>query len=145
MHQKLYFLQNLQISYPKKMDRLSFDQFLNQCNYPSLVVKTYGSAVYGVEAITIAVEVNINNQGKSDAIIVGLPDGAVNKSLLRVESAIKNNIYFMPRTRLILNLTPADIRKSGIAFDLPIAMGTLRASEQLIHPEKLTDDVIMGN
>ncbi|MEO6718707.1 MAG: YifB family Mg chelatase-like AAA ATPase [Ferruginibacter sp.] len=109
-----------------------------------MLVKTYGSAVYGVEAITIAVEVNINNQGKSDAIIVGLPDGAVKESLLRVESAIKDNNFFMPRTRLIVNLAPADIRKSGTAFDLPIAMATLGASEQLINPEKLTDYVIMG-
>jgi len=100
--------------------------------------------VYGVEAITIAVEVNINNQGKSDAIIVGLPDGAVKESLLRVESAIKDNNFFMPRTRLIVNLAPADIRKSGTAFDLPIAMATLGASNQLINPEKLTDYVIMG-
>jgi magnesium chelatase family protein len=109
-----------------------------------MLVKTYGSAVYGVEAITIAVEVNINNQGKPDAIIVGLPDGAVKESLLRVESAIKDNHYFMPRTRLIINLAPADIRKSGTAFDLPIAMATLAASNQLINPEKLTDYVIMG-
>jgi magnesium chelatase family protein len=109
-----------------------------------MLVKTYGSAVYGVEAITIAVEVNINNQGKSDAIIVGLPDGAVKESLLRVESAIKDNNFYMPRTRLIVNLAPADIRKSGTAFDLPIALATLGASEQLINPEKLTDYVIMG-
>src|SRR6478735_818602 len=109
-----------------------------------MLVKTYGSAVYGVEAITIAVEVNINNQGKSDAIIVGLPDGAVKESLLRVESAIKDNNFYMPRTRLIVNLAPADIRKSGTAFDLPIAMGTLGASEQLVNAEKLTDYVIMG-
>ncbi len=109
-----------------------------------MLVKTNGSAVYGVEAITIAIEVNINNQGKSDAIIVGLPDGAVKESLLRVESAIKDNGYFMPRTRLIVNLAPADIRKSGTAFDLPIAMATLGASEQLINPEKLLDYVIMG-
>ena len=113
-------------------------------NVNHMLVKTYGSAVYGVEAITIAVEVNINNQGKSEAIIVGLPDGAVKESLLRVESAIKDNHFYMPRTRLIVNLAPADIRKSGTAFDLPIAMATLGASEQLINPEKLTDYVIMG-
>ena len=109
-----------------------------------MLVKTFGSAVYGVEAITIAVEVNINNQGKSEAVIVGLPDSAVKESLLRVESAIKDNGFFMPRTRLIVNLAPADIRKSGTAFDLPIAIATLAASEQLINPEKLTDYVIMG-
>ena len=109
-----------------------------------MLVKTFGSAVYGVEAITIAVEVNINNQGKSEAVIVGLPDSAVKESLLRVESAIKDNGFFMPRTRLIVNLAPADIRKSGTAFDLPIAIATLAASEQISNPEKLTDYVIMG-
>ena len=109
-----------------------------------MLVKTYGSAVYGVEAITIAVEVNLNNQGKPEPVIVGLPDSAVKESMQRVESAIKDNGYFMPRTRLIVNLAPADIRKTGSAFDLPIALGTLGASEQLINPEKLTDYVIMG-
>ena len=109
-----------------------------------MLVKTFGSAVYGVEAVTIAVEVNINNQGKSEAVIVGLPDSAVKESMLRVESAIKDNGYFMPRTRLIVNLAPADIKKSGTAFDLPIAIGTLAASEQLAQPEKIADYVIMG-
>ena len=109
-----------------------------------MLVKTFGSAVYGVEAITIAVEVSINNQGKSEAVIVGLPDSAVKESLLRVESAIKDNGYFMPRTRLIVNLAPADIRKSGTPFDLPIAIGTLAASEQINNPEKISDFVIMG-
>jgi len=109
-----------------------------------MLVKTFGSAVYGVDAITVTVEININSQGKPDAVIVGLPDNAVKESLLRVESAIKDNGFFMPRTRLIVNLAPADIRKSGTAFDLPIAIGTLAASEQLLHPEKLADYVIMG-
>ncbi|UEG50319.1 ATP-binding protein [Ferruginibacter lapsinanis] len=109
-----------------------------------MLVKTYGSAVYGVEAITIAVEVNINNQGKSDAVIVGLPDSAVKESMQRVESAIKANHFFMPRTKLVVNLAPADIKKSGTAFDLPIAIGTLGASEQLDNPEKLAEYVIMG-
>jgi len=109
-----------------------------------MLVKTFGSAVYGVEAITIAVEVNINNQGKSEAVIVGLPDSAVKESMLRVESAIKDNGYYMPRTRLIVNLAPADIRKSGTAFDLPIAIGTLAASEQINDPEKIAEYVIMG-
>ena len=77
-----------------------------------MLVKTYGSAVYGVEAITIAVEVNLNNQGKPEPVIVGLPDSAVKESMQRVESAIKDNGFFMPRTRLIVNLAPADIRKS---------------------------------
>ncbi|MFN8244322.1 MAG: YifB family Mg chelatase-like AAA ATPase [Ferruginibacter sp.] len=108
-----------------------------------MLVKTYGSAVYGVEAITIAVEVSVNSKGK-DYFIVGLPDSAVKESLQRVESAIKSNDYYMPRTKLVVNLAPADIRKTGTAFDLPIAIGTLAATEQIENPEKLADYVIMG-
>lgn len=108
-----------------------------------MLVKTYGSAVYGVEAITITVEVNVNNQGQN-YYIVGLPDNAVKESLQRVESAIKSNNYYMPRTKLVVNLAPADIKKSGTAFDLPIAIGTLGATEQIANPEKLGEYVIMG-
>ncbi|HTB99497.1 MAG TPA: YifB family Mg chelatase-like AAA ATPase [Ferruginibacter sp.] len=108
-----------------------------------MLVKTYGSAVYGVEAITITVEVNVNNQGQN-YYIVGLPDNAVKESLQRVESAIKSNHYYMPRTKLVVNLAPADIKKSGTAFDLPIAIGTLGATEQIANPEKLAEYVIMG-
>jgi magnesium chelatase family protein len=108
-----------------------------------MLVKTFGSAVYGVEAITVTVEVNVNNQGK-DYYIVGLPDSAVKESLQRVESAIKSNHFYMPRTKLVVNLAPADIRKTGTAFDLPIAIGTLGATEQIDNPEKLADYVIMG-
>ena len=108
-----------------------------------MLVKTFGSAVYGVDAVTITVEVSVNNQGK-DYFIVGLPDSAVKESLQRVESAIKSNQYFMPRTKLVVNLAPANIKKSGTAFDLPIAIGTLGATEQIGHPEKLAEYVIMG-
>lgn len=107
-----------------------------------MLVKTYGSAVYGVEAITISVEVNVMS-GK-DYFIVGLPDSAVKESIQRVESAIKTNGYHMPRTKLVVNLAPADIRKSGSAFDLAIAMGTLGASEQLESSDKMKDYIIMG-
>ncbi|MEX1202755.1 MAG: YifB family Mg chelatase-like AAA ATPase [Ferruginibacter sp.] len=108
-----------------------------------MLIKTFGSAVYGVEAITITVEVNVNNKGKN-YYIVGLPDNAVKESLQRVESAIKNIKYYMPRTKLVVNLAPADIKKSGTAFDLPIAIGTIAATEQLEHPERLEHFVIMG-
>jgi len=107
-----------------------------------MLVKTFGSAVYGVEAITISVEVNVLNG--ANYYIVGLPDSAVKESLQRVESALKSNDYYMPRTKLVVNLAPADIKKSGSAFDLPMAMGTLGASEQLADPEKLLDYVMMG-
>jgi magnesium chelatase family protein len=107
-----------------------------------MLVKTFGSAVYGVEAVTITVEVNVLNG--NNYYIVGLPDNAVKESLQRVESAIKSNGYQMPRTKLVVNLAPADIKKSGSAFDLPIAMGTLAANEQLPDHEKLTQYVLMG-
>jgi len=107
-----------------------------------MLVKTFGSAVYGVEAITISVEVNVM-LGK-DYYIVGLPDSAVKESIQRVESAIKTNGYYMPRTKLVVNLAPADIKKSGSAFDLAIAIGTLGATEQLDNPDRLADYIIMG-
>ncbi|MEI2748612.1 MAG: magnesium chelatase domain-containing protein [Ferruginibacter sp.] len=108
-----------------------------------MLVKTYGSAVYGVEAITISVEVDVNNQGRN-YYIVGLPDNAIKESIQRVESAIKSNRYHMPRTKLVVNLAPADIKKTGTAFDLPIAIGTLGATSQIENPDKLAQYVIMG-
>ena len=107
-----------------------------------MLVKTFGSAVYGVEAISITIEVNVSNG--QNYFIVGLPDSAVKESLQRVESAVKTNNYYMPRTKLVINLAPADIKKSGSAFDLPIAIGVLGASEQIEEPERLGDYVIMG-
>ncbi len=107
-----------------------------------MLIKTFGSAVYGVEAITITLEVNV--MAGSGYYIVGLPDSAVKESLQRVESALKTNGYYMPRTKLVVNLAPADIRKTGSAFDLAIAIGTLAASEQLKNTEALEQYVIMG-
>jgi magnesium chelatase family protein len=108
-----------------------------------MLVKTFGSAVYGVEAITITIEVNWLLTGK-DLMIVGLPDNAVKESLQRIESTFKTNGYQMPRTKVVVNLAPADIKKSGTPFDLPIALGILGASEQFENKEALTNYVIMG-
>jgi magnesium chelatase family protein len=108
-----------------------------------MLVKTFGSAVYGVEAITISVEVNVL-AGGFHYYIVGLPDSAVKESIHRVESAIKTIGYQMPRTKLVINLAPADIKKSGSAFDLAIAVGILAANNQIQNPDKLKDYVIMG-
>src|SRR3954467_9769191 len=107
-----------------------------------MLVKTFGSAVYGVEAITITVEVNVCNG--QNYFIVGLPDSAVKESLQRIESAIKTNNYYMPRTKVVVNLAPADIKKTGSAFDLPIAIGVLGASEQIEEPERLSNYIMMG-
>ena len=103
-----------------------------------MLVKINGSAVYGVEAVPITIEVNWMESGK-DPSIVGLPDNAVKESLQRVESTIKTNGYEMPRTKVVVNLAPADIKKSGTAFDLPIAIGILTASEQIENIEAITD------
>ena len=109
-----------------------------------MLVKTFGSAVYGVEAITITIEVNWLNQTGKDMMIVGLPDNAVKESLQRIESTFKTNEYLVPRTKVVVNLAPADIKKSGTAFDLPIALGILGASEQLKNADAITNYVIMG-
>lgn len=106
-----------------------------------MLIKTYGSAVYGIQAITVSVEVDLGQGNRY--FIVGLPDNAVKESLQRVETAIKANGLRMPRQKLVVNLAPADIRKEGSAYDLPIAIGILAASEQ-IPAEKLEACMIMG-
>ncbi len=106
-----------------------------------MVAKTFGSAVSGVDANIITIEVNVG-QGTS-FFMVGLPDSAVKESQQRVESSLKHYGYRMPRQKVVVNLAPADIRKEGSAYDLPIAMGILQASEQVALPS-LGDYVIMG-
>lgn len=106
-----------------------------------MVAKTFGSAVHGVDARTITVEVNVT-QGK-DFHMSGLPDTAVKESQHRVESSFKSLKYFMPRNKVVVNLAPADLRKEGSAYDLPIALSVLKASDQ-IGAEELDKYVIMG-
>ncbi len=106
-----------------------------------MLVKIYGAAVHGVDAQTITLEVDVTSGQKY--FIVGLPDNAVKESLQRIESAIKNNGYMMPRTKIVVNLAPADIRKEGTAYDLPISVGILGASGQLTTDD-LEDYMIMG-
>ena len=108
-----------------------------------MLVKTYGSAVYGVEAITITVEVNWM-ETSTGYLIVGLPDNAVKESLQRIESTVKAMGYDMLRTRIVVNLAPADIKKSGTAFDLPIAMGILAATGQIKNPASIEKYLLMG-
>ena len=106
-----------------------------------MLVKTFGSAVQGVDAITITVEVNIG-QG-INFYLVGLPDSAVKESQQRIDAALKNNGYKIPGKKVVINMAPADIRKEGSAYDLTIAVGILAASEQ-INPSQVSDYVIMG-
>ncbi len=106
-----------------------------------MLVKTYGSAVFGVDALTITIEVSVGSGNKY--FMVGLPDNAVKESLHRVESAIQTAGYRMPRQKIVVNLAPADIRKEGSAYDLPIAIGILAASGQ-IDAQDLENYFIMG-
>src|SRR5215217_4240009 len=98
-----------------------------------MLVKTYGSAVFGVDALTITLEVCVGGGNKYH--IVGLPDNAIKESLRRVESAVQSAGLKMPRQKIVINLAPADIRKEGSAYDLPIAIGILAASGQIESAE----------
>ncbi len=105
------------------------------------VIKTFSSALYGVNAYIITIEVNIV-QG-THLFMVGLPDNAIKESQHRIESVLKHIGCTMPRQRVIVNLAPADIRKEGAAYDLPIALSILKASQQ--HAlEHIDQYIIMG-
>lgn len=106
-----------------------------------MLVKTFGSAVYGINAITITIEVNVDIGIKF--FLVGLPDNAVKESQQRIEAALKNNHFKMPAKKIVVNMAPADIKKEGSAYDLSIALAILAATEQ-INRESLHQYVIMG-
>ena len=106
-----------------------------------MLVKTFGSAVYGIHATTITIEVNLETGVKF--FLVGLPDNAVKESYLRVMAAVKNIGFRFPGKRITVNMAPADIRKEGSAYDLPIAIGILAGSEQ-VNEEKISKYIIMG-
>lgn len=108
-----------------------------------MLVKTFGSAVYGVDAATITIEVSVDNAGMK-WYMVGLPDNAVKESWQRIETALKEIGYRMPRTKIVINLAPADIRKEGSAYDLPIAIGILLASGQIEDIIDINKYILMG-
>ena len=111
-----------------------------------MLAKTFGSAVHGVDAQTITIEVNSGGnvmQGKSNYAMVGLPDKAVSEGFFRIEAACKNVKMELPHVRFVVNLAPADIRKEGSAYDLPVAIGLL-ASVGMLPKQGLEDFVIMG-
>ena len=106
-----------------------------------MLVKTYGCAVFGIEATIITVEVNISNG--VNFFLVGLPDSAVKESQQRIQAALKNNGYKIPVKEITVNMAPADIRKEGSAYDLTLAIGILAATEQ-IQFDKVGEYLIMG-
>lgn len=106
-----------------------------------MLVKTFGSALFGIEARTITVEVDVS-QGVN-FYMVGLPDNAVKESHHRIDAALKHHGYRIPGRRIVVNLAPANIRKQGSAYDLAIAIGILAATGQ-IHPQHAGRYVLMG-
>ena len=95
-----------------------------------MLAKIYSAAVYGVDAYEVEIEVN-GAGGDPNIVIVGLPDTAVKESRDRVTTAIANSGYYWPRGRTTINLAPADIKKEGPSFDLPIALGMIAVTEEL--------------
>jgi len=106
-----------------------------------MMIKTFASAVHGIDATTITIETDVS-QGIRFSL-VGLPDNAVKESQQRIEAALRLNNYKWPRQKIIINMAPADLRKEGSSYDLPLAIAVLAASEQ-IGAEKLDRFVIMG-
>ena len=106
-----------------------------------MLKKVFGSAVFGVEASTITVEVNVDKG--IGYHLVGLPDNAIKESNYRIAAALQNNGYKIPGKKITINMAPADMRKEGSAYDLTLAVGILAASSQ-INTENIEDFLIMG-
>lgn len=106
-----------------------------------MLVKTFSSTVFGIDATTITIEVNLAIG--VNFLLVGLPDSAVKESQQRIKAAFKNNDLSFPGKEITINMAPADIRKEGSMFDLPIAIGILAVSNQ-VHEDKLADYVLIG-
>ncbi len=106
-----------------------------------MLIKVFGSAVFGVEATTITIEVNIDTG--IGYHLVGLPDNAIRESSFRIAAALKNVGYKLPGKKITINMAPADLRKEGSAYDLTLAVGILAASKQ-IKGEDINEYLIMG-
>ena len=107
-----------------------------------MLARVFSCAVIGLEGVIIEVEVD-TGQGLPSIVVVGLPDAAVQESRERVQSAIKNSGFELPRHRVTVNLAPAAVRKEGPAYDLPIAVGMLIATGQLM-PHTVEGALIVG-
>ena len=111
-----------------------------------MLVKTYAGAVQGVDSIPITIEVNVGGNilpSKIPYHFVGLPDNAVKEGYQRIESALHSMGKRMPNQKIVVNMAPANIRKEGSSYDLPIAAGILASSTQM-RPDALGNYLIMG-
>ncbi|WP_294275696.1 YifB family Mg chelatase-like AAA ATPase [uncultured Chryseobacterium sp.] len=106
-----------------------------------MLIKIYGSAIHGVAAQTITIEVNVDTG--IGYHLVGLPDNAIKESSYRISAALKNVGYKIPGKKITINMAPADLRKEGSAYDLSIAVGILAASDQILA-DRVQEYIIMG-
>jgi magnesium chelatase family protein len=106
-----------------------------------MLVRTFASAVNGIDAVTVTIEVNVSRGIRF--FLVGLPDVAVKESQQRIESALRALDYHWPGKQVVINMAPADIRKEGSSYDLPLALGILTADEKVIK-EEIESYVLMG-
>lgn len=107
-----------------------------------MLARVWSASLVGIDAVKVGVEVDVAG-GLPGIVVVGLPDAAVQESKERVKAALKNAGYAVPMRKIVINLTPADLRKEGPSFDLPISVGILAASEQ-INTEPLNDYLFLG-
>lgn len=107
-----------------------------------MLARVWSASLIGIDAMKVGVEVDIAG-GLPAIVVVGLPDTAVQESKERVKAALKNAGYAFPMRRVVINLTPADLRKEGPSFDLPISMGILAASEQ-VNVQLLEQFILLG-
>lgn len=109
----------------------------------AVLAKVYSCAVVGLDGVLVEVEVDVG-QGQPGIVLVGLPDAAVRESQERVRAAIRNSGGRFPHGRVTINLAPADLKKAGPTYDLPIALGILLASRQVVADPGLDDAIVIG-
>ncbi len=107
-----------------------------------MLARIYGASLHGIDALKVAVEVDIAS-GLPELAMVGLPEGAVRESKVRVRAALRNCGYPFPPQRITVNLAPADVKKEGSGYDLPMAMGIV-AAQGVVQPSHLTDYLLVG-
>jgi magnesium chelatase family protein len=107
-----------------------------------MLARVWSASIVGIDAVKVGVEIDVSG-GLPGIVVVGLPDTAVQESRERVKAALKNASYAFPMRKIVINLAPADLRKEGPSFDLPISIGILAASEQ-VSPQLLGDYLFLG-
>ena len=115
----------------------------NQVIETTMLARVWSATIVGIDAVKVGVEVDVSAGGLPGIVVLGLPDVAIQESRERVRAMLKNSGYAFPLRKIVVNLTPADLRKEGPSFDLPISVGILAASEQ-VSAQLLGDYLFLG-